>query len=90
MSRTFSVRWCRCAPMILKSVGLMRLHVDKLAPFLARGEHHNTINQCEECVILAHTHVQTRVVHCATLTFQDIACPAARTTKNLNTKSFAF
>lgn len=55
----------------------MRLHVDKLAAFFACAEHYHSVYQCEECMVFAHTYIETGVMLCATLTLQNVACTAA-------------
>lgn len=73
--------------------GLLSLsgsHVDKLAAVLSFGEHNHAVDEGEESVILAHADIETGMVHCATLAFDDIARLTVRTTKNFHTKSFAF
>lgn len=52
------------------------LHVDELATLFAGGEHHDSVDEGEECVILTHAYVETGMVHCSTLTFDDVACLA--------------
>ena len=69
---------------------LCGLHVDELASFLAFGEHYHSVNKSEEGVILAHAYVETGVVHCATLTLEDVAGFAILSAENLHTESFAF
>lgn len=66
------------------------LHVDELATLFAGGEHHDSVDESEESVILAHTHVETGVVNCATLTLDDVTGFAMLTAENLYTESFAF
>lgn len=51
----------------------MGLHVDELTSFLAGGEHYNSVDESEECVILTHTYIKTGVMLSATLTLQDVA-----------------
>ena len=41
-------------------------------------------------MILAHTHVCTRVMNSAALTLDDVACLGELTTENFNSESFAF
>ena len=52
-------------------------------------EHSCTVNQCEEGVILTHTHILTCVVNSTTLTNDDVACLRKLTTEKLQTESFA-
>ena len=73
-----------------KPLCLSGLHVDKLASFLALGEDNYTVDESEESVVLAHTHVETGVVNCATLTLDDVTGFAMLTAENLYTESFAF
>ena len=65
------------------------LDVDVLATLLAGGEYHNTVDQGEQSVVLAHAHVQSGVMNCAALTLNDVAGFAIRTTKDLYSESFA-
>lgn len=81
--RYFDVRQEGCS-------GLSRSYVDEPTAILTLGKHHYTINQSVDSVILAHTHVFTRVVNCATLTLDNVAGLCILTAKNLNTESFAF
>lgn len=69
---------------------LGRLHVDELAAFLALGEYNNTVDESEESVILAHAYIEAGMMHCATLTLDDVAGFAILTAENLYTESFAF
>ena len=68
----------------------MGIDVDVFTSLLADGEYHYTVDQCEQGVVLAHSHVQSGVMNCAALTLQDVAGFAIRTTKNLHSESFAF
>ena len=68
----------------------MRLYIYKLSPLLAGCENHNTVNKCENSVILTHAHIQARVMLCATLALDNIAGLALRPTEDFHTKSFAF
>ena len=52
------------------------LHVDELATLFAGGEHHDSVYESEESVILTHTDIQTGMVNCSTLTFDDVSCLA--------------
>ena len=69
---------------------LMGLNVDELTSLLTGGEYHYAVNEGEQSVVLAHTHVETGMVNGATLTLDDIAGFAIRTTKNFHSESFAF
>ena len=75
-------------------IGALRLgyglHVDETAAFLAGGEHNHTVNESIDGMILTHAHVQTGMVNCATLTFDNIARFGVLTAKNLHSESFAF
>ena len=51
------------------------------------SEYHDTVHQCEQCVILAHTNILTWVVYGTTLTNQDVTSFSELTTENLNTES---
>ena len=66
------------------------LHVDVTAAFFTAGEHNCAVNESVDGVILAHAYVETGVMHCAALTFDNVACLGELTAKNLNTESFAF
>ena len=68
----------------------MGLHVDELAAFLTGGEHHYAIDQSEESVVLAHADVEAGVVLSATLTLDDVACLAVRSTEDFHAEAFAF
>ena len=74
----------------MRSLCLGGLYIDKLATFFSLGEYHYTVDESEESVVLAHTHVKTGVVNCATLTLEDVAGFAILTAENLYTESFAF
>ena len=58
------------------------------AVFATTLEHHYTISQCVQGVILANTYVLTRVMLCATLTNDNVASLNCFTTKVLQTESF--
>lgn len=66
------------------------LYVDELASFLTGGEHNCSIDEGEQCVVFAHTYVKSGMVHCTTLTLDDISCLAVGTTEDFYSKSFAF
>ena len=72
-----------------RSVGV-GLNVDKLAPFLAGGEYHYSVDEGEQRVVFAHAYVEAGMMLRATLTFKDIACLAVRSSEYLHSKSFAF
>ncbi len=76
--------------LLTGSVCCVGLHVDELATLFACGEYNYSVDEGEESVILAHADIETGMVHCATLAFDDIARLTVRTTKNFHTKSFAF
>ena len=48
-----------------------------------------TVNQCEESVVLTHTHVVTGVVYSTSLTYDDVAGLSELTTEKLYTESLA-
>ena len=56
--------------------------------FLAEG--YDTIAEREQCVVATDTHVFTRVVNGATLTYNNVTCLCELTTKDLHAKTFAF
>ena len=60
----------------------MGLNVDELTSLLTGGEYHYAVNEGEQSVVLTHTDVETGMVNGATLTLDDIAGFAIRTTKN--------
>ena len=68
----------------------MRSNIDEAASVLPFREYYYTVEQSVDGVVLAHAHVLTRVVHCATLTLDDVAGFAILTAENLNSESFAF
>jgi len=57
-------------------VGSVGFYVDELATLFAGGEYYYSIDECEECVVLAHAYVKSGVVYCATLALDDVACLA--------------
>ena len=65
-------------------------NVDELATLATFGEHNDAVDEGIDCVVLAEAYVQTRVMHGAALTFDDVAGFACLTTKNLDTESLAF
>ena len=71
-------------------VSLEGLYVHELASFLTGREHNDTVDECEQGVVFAHTYVQTRVVLCTTLTFNDVTGFALRPTGDFYAKAFAF
>ncbi len=72
------------------SVSRVGLHVDELAALFACGEHDYAVNESEERVVLTHAHVEARVVLSATLTLDDIAGFAFRSTEDFHAEAFAF
>lgn len=65
-------------------------YVDELASFLAFSEDNNTVDESEQGVVLAHAHVEARVVNRTALTLDNVACLAVLTTENLYAEAFAF
>ena len=65
-------------------------NVNKATSVLAFGEDYGTVNEGVESVVLTHAYVETGVVNGATLTLDDIASFAFRTTEDFHTESFAF
>ena len=65
-------------------------HVDEATTVASFSEEHGAIYEGVEGVVLAHTHVQTGVMNCATLTLDDVACFGVLTAENLHSESFAF
>ena len=51
---------------------------------LTAVEFHLTVSEGIQRVVLAHTYIFTRIVNCAALTNDDVACDASLTTPNLN------
>ena len=66
-----------------------RLHSDILAVSLG-DKNHSTVDEGIQGVILAHTHVYTRVVNSTALTLDDVSGLNLLATENLNSESFAF
>ena len=66
-----------------------RSHVDKLAAAFTFGESYSAINEGVKSVIFAHANVQTGMVNCATLTFDDVACFCKLATEYFDAESFA-
>ncbi len=62
-----------------------RINSDNAALAAVVSEVYDTVSQCVQSVVTAHTHVLSGVVYCASLTNQNVACYAALTAKNLNT-----
>ena len=53
-------------------------------------ELHNTVAQSEECMILTHADIATRIVARTALTNQDITGHTGLSAKNFHTQTFAF
>lgn len=68
----------------------VRLHVDELAALFAGGENHYAVNESVNGVIFAHTYVEAGMMHCATLTFDDVTGTAVAAAKDFNAEAFAF
>ena len=62
-----------------------RINSDNAALAAVVAEIYDTVSQCVQSVVTAHTHVLSGVVYCASLANQDVACDAVLTAKNLNT-----
>ena len=60
------------------------------AVFATFFELYCAVNQGEQGVVLAHTHVFAGVVYCAALANDDVAGYAFLTAENLNAQAFAF
>ncbi len=65
-------------------------YIDELATAFTFCKEHCTVYQCKQSVVFTHTNIQTRVVNCATLTFDDVACFSKLTTEDFDAQSFAF
>ena len=70
--------------------GLCGLDVDELATVATFAELYSAADEGIESVVLADTDIQTGMVHCAALTFQDVTCFAVLTAKNFYAESLAF
>lgn len=66
------------------------LHVDELATAFTFSKVYGPINQCKQSVVFTHTNIQTWMVNCTTLTFDDVACFSKLTTEDFDAQSFAF
>ena len=66
------------------------LNIDKLAAAFTFCKVDCTVYQRKQCVVLTHANIQTRMVNCATLTFDDVACFSKLTTEDFDAQSFAF
>ena len=51
----------------------VRLNIHVFSSLLTNREDYDAVNEGEESVVFAHTHIQTRVVLSATLTFDNVA-----------------
>lgn len=65
-------------------------YIDILAAFLAGSEHHDTVDESIQGVILAHAHIATRMVCRAALTLDDVTGYAAAAAGDLDAEAFAF
>lgn len=65
-------------------------HVDETTAVFAYGKHYSAIDKCIEGMILAHAYIEAGVMHCAALTFENVASLSKLTAENLHTESFAF
>lgn len=66
-----------------------RNNLDVLTVSLS-NESYSTVDQSIQCVVFTHAHVFTCVVNCSALALDDITSLSKLTTKNFNSKSFAF
>ena len=66
-----------------------RSYVDELAAVATFGELNCAVDKGIEGMVFTDTYVQTGVVNCTALAFQDIAGFGILTAENLNTESFA-
>ena len=71
------------------SLRLYGLNVDVFSSFLSGSEHHITVNESEESVVLAHTDIQAGMMLCAALTLDDVAGFAIRPTEDFDAEAFA-
>jgi hypothetical protein len=65
-------------------------HIDELAALFTGSKYYNAVDECEDSVVFTHTYVQTGVVYCTTLTFDDVTGAAVAATKDFNAQAFAF
>lgn len=65
-------------------------YIDEFASVATLGELHRATDQGIEGVVFAYADIQTRVVLCAALTFDDVACFCKLAAENFDAKSFAF
>ncbi len=59
-------------PERIRSV-LVGLYINELTSLLTGGEYYDSVDKSEEGVILAHAYIETGMVLCAALTFEDVA-----------------
>ena len=52
-------------------------------------EFHDAVCKCEQSVVFAHAYIVTRIVLCAALTNDDVACDDCLSTENFHSESFA-
>lgn len=65
-------------------------YIDILAAFLTGREHHDTVDEGIQRVVLAHAYIATRMVSRAALTLDDVTGYAAAAAGDLNAEAFAF
>ena len=53
-------------------------------------ELHDAVDEGEEGMVIAHTHVEAGMMACATLTDDDVACFGVLSAEKFHTQSFAF
>ena len=70
--------------------GLCGLDVDELATVATFAELYSAADEGIESVVLADTDIQTGMVHCAALTFENVAGFGELAAEDLNTQTFAF
>ena len=82
----FSVRF---QTMLLCHLALNRDDVNVRTIFSLSCEFHDAVCKCEQSVIFAHAYIVTRIVLCAALTNDDVACDYCLSTENFHSESFA-
>lgn len=65
-------------------------HVDEATSVTTLGKEDETIDKSVECVVLTDTDVETGMVDCTTLTFEDVAGFSKLTAKDFDAEAFAF
>jgi len=77
----------RCDGGYASPTGFTLINLLTIATF---GEHYSAVDEGIDGVVLAQAHVETGVVHCATLALDDVAGLGKLATEDFHAESLAF